>query len=109
MELIQEHKIWFCSENHTSTSMHYAENALNVFELLGGPLFILTRGEESSSRDSHVEEIERTEPIKQSWGSRLVNSVKCVFTTVLSSPEALSVIGLLALPRTYGNTPLLSE
>jgi len=56
------------------------------------------RGEESSSHDSHVEEIEWTEPNKQSWGRRLVNSVESVFTTVLSSQEALFVIRLLALP-----------
>ncbi|KAK9962981.1 hypothetical protein ABG768_006213 [Culter alburnus] len=80
--------------------------ALNFSELSGQPVHIhwgqdstikvLARGKESSSRYWHVEEKAQTEPIEQSWGRRLANSVKSFFTTVLTNPEAVIGIGLLA-------------
>lgn len=108
-----------CRDRRTNLSRGYgfvtfrrrcdAESAienLNFSEFLGQPVYIhwgqdmtinvLARGKESRSYNWHVEEMDRNKPVEQSWGRRLSNSVTSFFTTVLSSPEALVGIGLLA-------------
>lgn len=97
---------------------HDAENALailNFSELMGKLMFImwgqdmtinvLTKHSENSSNDRHDsssdrQEIAWAESTEQSQGRRLANTIKSYFIKVMSSPNTLLGIGLLALACT---------
>lgn len=60
-----------------------ALEALNLSEILG--------------QQVHIEIARAEESVFQSWGRRRADSVRTVFTTVWSSPQAMALIGLLIL------------